>query len=102
MLIRKFIAGLAVAAAATMGLAGVAAAQTPKTTSATSSAHQAKCAKAQALVSAGEKREDAIKERITDLEARIATLRQSGHTKRADALTCSNKCRQAAHRARRA
>jgi len=91
MLMRKLIAGLTVAAAATIGFAGVAGAQTPRTTSsstpATSSAHQAKCAKAEALLSAAEKREDAVNASITQLGARIGKLQQSGHTKRADALT---------------
>ncbi len=86
MILRKLVAGMAIAASATIGFAGIAGAQSTTPSTATSTSQSARCAKAESLLSAAHKRDAAVNARLTALEARVAQLRQNGHTKRADAF----------------
>jgi len=90
MTLRKILAGAALAGSVTLGFAGVAAAQTsPVSTPAATTGAPARhidCTKVEATLAKLYQRDEAVNDRLTKLEARVAQLRQNGHTKRADML----------------
>ena len=89
-MIRKLLAGAALAGTLTLGYAGVAGAQTSSlsTTGASTpaAAPHIDCTKAEATLAKLHQRDEAVKDRLAKLEARVQQLRQNGHTKRADLL----------------
>jgi len=92
--LRKILAGTAIAATMTLGVAGVAGAQTTDTTgpststpaAATTPTHHIDCAKVEQVIARLHERDAAVNARLVKAEARVDQLRQEGKTARADAL----------------
>jgi hypothetical protein len=85
-MIRKLIAGTAVAGALTFGAAGLAGAATPSTPTTSGTPNAALCAKLPAIQTKVQKIEQRLSTRITKAEAREAKAKAAGHTKLADAI----------------
>ena len=91
--LRKILAGSAIAATMTLGVAGAAGAQTTDTSTpsstpaaATTPTHHIDCAKVEQVITRLHERDAAINARLVKAEARVDQLRQEGKTARADAL----------------
>ncbi len=85
-MLRRIIAGTAVAGALTFGVAGVAGAATPSSGTSTSTPSAKVCARLGTIESRVQKFEAKVNARIPKAEAREAKLRGAGHTKLADRI----------------
>ena len=85
-MLRRIIAGTAVAGALTLGVAGVAGAATPGSGTSTSTPSAQACARLSTIETRVQTFEAKVNARIPNAEAREAKARAAGHTKLADRI----------------